>query len=101
MVRARAPTTQALGRRLLDGDEALPLQALKDRKRRRQWFTAPAVIPAPVRDRYSTRATRSSAVARLSLVVFIACRRWRQTARWPFPLRMHAPIHCGPSSKLL
>ena len=37
--------------RLLDGDEALPLQALENRKRRRQWFTALAVMPAPVRDR--------------------------------------------------
>src|SRR5215831_19145268 len=63
MVRARAPTKQGLGgpcrrrrRRTatgwrLDGDEALPLQALEHRKRRRQWFTALAVVPAPVRDR--------------------------------------------------
>jgi len=37
---------------LLDGHEALPLQALEHRERRRQWFTALAVMPAPVRDRY-------------------------------------------------
>ena len=37
---------------LLDSDKAFPLQALEDRKRRRQWFTALTVVPAPVRDRY-------------------------------------------------
>src|SRR5215831_15729307 len=62
MVRARASTKQDLGspcrrRRpatgwLLNGHEALPLQALEHRKRRRQWFAALAVMPAPVRDRY-------------------------------------------------
>src|SRR5262245_20835201 len=63
MVRARTPTKQDLGApcrwcrrrtatgRLLDGDEALPLQALEHRKRRRQWLTALAVMPTPVRDR--------------------------------------------------
>jgi len=43
---------QALGLRLFDGDEALPLQALEHRKRRRQWLAALAAMPAPVRDRY-------------------------------------------------
>src|SRR5262249_14853793 len=53
MVRARAPVAQALGDpRLVDGDETLPLQALEHRERRRQWFTALAVMPAPVRDRH-------------------------------------------------
>src|SRR5262249_14286267 len=62
MVRARASARQGLGspcrrRRTatdwrLDGDEALPLQALEHRKRRRQWFAALAVMLAPVRDRY-------------------------------------------------
>src|SRR5215831_14504286 len=63
MVRARAGTKQGLGgpcrrrrRRtatgwLLDGHEALPLQALEHREHRRQWFPARAVMPAPVRDR--------------------------------------------------
>ena len=47
-------------------------------------------------------ASRSAAVARLSLVVFIAaCRRRRQTARRLLPLHTPAPIHCGPSSKRL
>ena len=53
MLRARAPVGQDLGGRwLLDGDEALPLQALEHRKRRRQWFTALAAMPAPVCDRH-------------------------------------------------
>ena len=52
MLCARAPTEQDLGLRHLDGHEALPLQALEHRKRRRQWFTVLAVMPAPVRDRY-------------------------------------------------
>jgi len=61
MVRARAPAKQDLGgpwrRRqaardwLLAGDEALTLHALEHRERRRQWFAAPAVVPAAVRDR--------------------------------------------------
>src|SRR5215831_1041602 len=52
MLRARASARQALGPRLLDGHETFPLQALEHRKRRRQWFAALAVMPAPVRDRY-------------------------------------------------
>jgi len=64
MLCAQAPVGQGLGdpwrrrrRRtvtgwLLDGDEALPLQALEHRERRRQRFIALAVVPAPVRDRY-------------------------------------------------
>src|SRR5262249_41736225 len=51
MLRARAPVGQGLGLRRLDGHEALPLQALEYRERRRQWLTALAVMPAPVRDR--------------------------------------------------
>ena len=51
MLRARAPIGQDLGLRHLDGHKALPPQALKHRKRRRQRFTAPAVMPASVRDR--------------------------------------------------
>ena len=51
MVRARVPTGQALGARLLDGDEALPLQALENRERRRQQFTAFAIVFAAMCDR--------------------------------------------------
>ena len=51
MLRAQVPTGQDLGRRRLDGHEALPLQALEHRERRRQRFTALAVMPASVRDR--------------------------------------------------
>ena len=51
--------------RLLDGDEALPLQALENRKRRRQWFTALAVMPAPVRDRYLDEGGRELGRCRL------------------------------------
>src|SRR5215831_2527554 len=51
MLRARASARQALGPRLLDGHETFPLQALEHRKRRRQWLTALAVMPTPVRDR--------------------------------------------------
>src|SRR6516164_7885000 len=53
MVRARAPAGQALGgRRILDGHETFPPQALEDRERRRQQLPAFAVVPTPVRDRY-------------------------------------------------
>jgi len=38
-------------RRLLDGDEALPLQAFEYSERRRQQFTALAVVPTPACDR--------------------------------------------------
>jgi hypothetical protein len=38
-------------RRLLDGDEALPLQAFEYGERRRQQFTALAVVPTPACDR--------------------------------------------------
>ena len=47
----RQPGQALGGRRILDSHEALPLQTLEDRERRRQWFTALAVMPAPVRDR--------------------------------------------------
>lgn len=47
-------------------------------------------------------AIRSSAVARLSLVVFIAaCRRRRQTARLLLPLCTPAPIHRDPGGEKL
>src|SRR5262249_52062547 len=51
MVRVRAPTGQGLGFRRLDGDEALPLQALEDRARRRQQFTALTIVLTPACDR--------------------------------------------------
>src|SRR6516164_5009909 len=52
MLRARAPVGQGLGGRwLLDGDEALPLQALEHRQRRRQQFTLLAVVPTLTCDR--------------------------------------------------
>src|SRR5262245_46870236 len=52
MVRVRSPAKQDLGgRRLLDDDEALPLQALEHRKRRRQQFAALVVVPTAARDR--------------------------------------------------
>ena len=38
-------------RRLLDSDEALPLQAFEYSERRRQQFTALAVVPTPAYDR--------------------------------------------------
>src|SRR6516162_6932792 len=38
-------------RRLLDGDEALPVQAFEYGERRRQQFTALAVVPTPACDR--------------------------------------------------
>src|SRR6516165_1595350 len=47
-------------------------------------------------------AIRSAAVARLSLVVFIAaCRRRRQTARRLLPLHTPAPIHRDPGGEKL
>src|SRR5215831_10545328 len=52
MVRDRAPTKQGLALGFLDGAEALPLQALEHRKRRRRLLTTLAIMPAPVRDRY-------------------------------------------------
>src|SRR5262245_33030786 len=54
-------------RRLLDGDEALPLQAFEYSERRRQQFTALAVVPTPRAIAASMVTIRSSAVTRLSL----------------------------------
>ena len=51
MVRARASVRQGLGRRLLDGHEALPLQALEHSERRGQQLTLLAVMSPPARDR--------------------------------------------------
>src|SRR5262249_52068387 len=50
-IRARSSVGQGLGPRLLDGDEAVPLQALEDRARRRQQFTALTIVLTPARDR--------------------------------------------------
>src|SRR5262249_30996541 len=57
---------------LLDGDEALPLQALEHRERRRQWFTALAVMPTPVRNRYLDEGGQKLG-RRLSVVRFHHC----------------------------
>ena len=51
MVRARASVRQGLGLRLLDGHEALPLQALEHSERRGQQLTLLAVMSPPARDR--------------------------------------------------
>src|SRR5262249_58507895 len=50
-IRVRSSVGQGLGARLLDGDEAVPLQALEDRARRRQQFTALTIVLTPARDR--------------------------------------------------
>ena len=73
MVRTRAPTGQALGgRRILDGHEALPPQALEDRERRCQQLPAFAVVPAPVHDRYLDEGSQELG-RRLSVIRRLHC----------------------------
>src|SRR6516225_12371652 len=92
MLRARAPVGQDLGGRwLLDGDEA---------PRCRHSSTASVVANGsplslqcrrPCAIATSTRAAKSSAVACLSFVVFIAVCRRRREITHPVPARAAAP----------
>jgi hypothetical protein len=73
MVRAQMLTKQDLASGLLDGNEALPLQAFEHRQHRHQWFATLTVMPAPVRDRYlnegSQELSRRGSVIRFQLLV--------------------------------
>jgi hypothetical protein len=97
MLRARAPVGQDLGPRLLDGHEAFALQALEHRERRRQQFTALAVVPTPARDRRldggNQERGRCLSVTRLHCHARSLCRRRRDVGH--FRRAPRTPVRAG------
>src|SRR6516165_4222041 len=76
---------------------------VSEEKNSRRLFVTPTHRGQRAASRPAARSSCSVIVnTRLSLIVFIAaCRRRRQTARRLLPLRMPAPIQCGPSGERL